>query len=99
MLKKLMLLAAMLAMVLAAAAPAFAQDIENQEQEQEQEATSGDVTVEGDSSAVSGEDINIAQCEAVLNQVNTGNQNTQQAIQQYGFYYAYQYADQDAAQY
>jgi len=96
-----MLLAAMLAMVLAAAAPAFAQ----QYQYQDQDADSGDVTNEGSGGVdVSGddntfEDVNIAQCTAVLNQVNTGNQQTQQAVEQFGYFYAYQYADQDAAQY
>ena len=42
--------------------------------------------------------MNIAQCPAVLDQVNTGNQQVQQAVQQYGGYYSYQYADQDATQ-
>ena len=43
--------------------------------------------------------MNVSQCTAVVNQANTGNQQTQQALQQYGYYYdAYQYADQDATQ-
>ena len=93
-----MLWAAMLAVVLAAAAPAFAQGYEYQD------ADPGDVTNEGSGGfSVSGddntfEDVNIAQCTAVLNQVNTGNQQVQQAVQQYGGYYSYQYADQDATQ-
>jgi hypothetical protein len=100
-----MLLAAMLAMVLAAAAPAFADHRDDhqgvQTQEQDQDATSGDVTNEGSGGVdVSGdnasfEDVNIAQCTAVLNQVNTGNQQNQQAVNQYGQYqYAEQYSDQ-----
>ena len=98
--RKLMLLAAMLAMVLAAAAPAFAQ----QYQYQSQDAVSGDVTNEGSGGIeVSGdgntfEDVNIAQCTAALNQANTGNQQVQQAVEQFGYFYSYQYADQDATQ-
>ena len=102
MLKKLMLVAAMLAMVLAAAAPAFAQNY--QYQFQDQDADSGDVTNEGSGGfTVSGddnsfEDVNVSQCTAVVNQVNTGNQQVQQGIQQYGYGYSYQYASQDATQ-
>ena len=96
-----MLLAAMLAMVLAAAAPALAQNF--QYQFQSQDADSGDVTNEGSGGfSVSGddntfEDVNVSQCTAVVNQVNTGNQQSQQSVQQYG-YYGYQYASQDATQ-
>jgi len=100
--RKMMMVAAMLAMVLAAAAPAVAQSF--QYQFQSQDADSGDVTNEGSGGfSVSGddnsfEDVNVSQCTAVVNQVNTGNQQTQQAVQQFGYFYSYQYASQDATQ-
>ena len=78
--RKMTLLATVVAMVLALAAPAFAQNF--QYQFQSQDADSGNVAVEGSTSNVIGTDINVAQGDAVVNQVNTGNQQTQQAIQQ-----------------
>ena len=60
--KKLMVLAAMLAMMLVAAAPAFAETTQ----------TSGDATVGG--AVVSADDL-VNQAVQVANAVNTGNQN------------------------
>jgi hypothetical protein len=55
------------------------------------------LSVSGDGNTY--EEVNVSQCTAVVNQANTGNQQTQQALQQYGYYYdAYQYANQDATQ-
>ena len=65
--KKLMLLAAMLAMVLVAAAPAFAQD-----------QTSGDAT--GGDVAIANELGN--QCVQIINQQNTGNVQQEQEVEQ-----------------
>ena len=42
--------------------------------------------------------MDVSQRTAVVNQVNTGNQQIQQGIQQYGFYYAYQHAIQAIVQ-
>jgi hypothetical protein len=84
-LKKLMLVAAMLAMVLAVAAPALAQFGGNdQSQYQYNQQESGDVTT-GGVSATGGDGSIVQQCAAVLNQVNTGNQSNQQAAQQYQY--------------
>ncbi len=76
--KKLMLLAALLAMVLVAAAPALAQVVQEFEQE---EAESGDAEPEvavankGDSASV---------CAALLQTAQTGNVQNTQGVNQYG---------------
>ncbi len=75
--KKLMLLAAMLAMALVAAAPAIAQI----SQESEQEAESGDVD---QSFTVTGGGDNSNQCVGVQGVANTGNAQNQLGLIQYG---------------
>jgi hypothetical protein len=49
---------------------------------------SGGFNVSGDGNTF--EDVHVAKCTAILNRVNTGNQQTQQSVQQYGYFYAYQ---------
>ena len=75
--KKLMLLAAMLAIVGLAVAPAVAQIIEN---ELAQEAESGDFEIETEI-ALSGDNSN--QCAPVLQFGNTGNNQNAQTLTQY----------------
>ncbi len=75
--KKLMLLAAMLAMVLVAAAPVMAQI----SQESEQEAESGDVS---QSFTVTGGGDNSNQCVGIQGTANTGNAQNQTSLIQYG---------------
>jgi hypothetical protein len=76
-LKKLMLLAAMLAVVGLAIAPAIAQVIEN---EVGQETESGDFEIETEI-ALSGD--NSSQCAPVLQFGNTGNNQNAQTLTQY----------------
>ncbi len=76
--KKLMMLAALLAMVLVAAAPALAQVVEEFEIE---EAESGDAEPEV-AVANKGDSSNI--CAALLQQTNTGNVQNIQGVNQYG---------------
>jgi uncharacterized membrane protein len=75
-LKKLMLLAALLAMVVIAAVPAIAQV----DQESEQEADSGDVDQTFD---VSSEGDNGNQCAGIVGNANTGNSQNQLDLIQY----------------
>jgi hypothetical protein len=76
-LRKLMLLAAMLAIMALAVAPAIAQIIEN---ELDQEAESGDFEAETEIS-LSGDNSN--QCAPVLQFGNTGNNQNAQTLTQY----------------
>jgi uncharacterized membrane protein len=76
-LKKLMLLAALLAMLVVAAIPAIAQV----DQESEHEADSGDVDQTFD---VSGSGDNGSQCANIVGNANTGNSQNQLDIIQYG---------------
>ncbi len=75
--KKLMLLAAMLAMVIVAAVPAIAQI----GQESEQESESGDVD---QSFSVTSEGDNSNQCVGISGVANTGNAQNQTSLIQYG---------------
>ncbi len=75
--KKLMLLAALLAMVLVAAAPALGQVVEEFEIE---EAESGDAEPEV---AVANKGDSVNQCVALLQQTNTGNVQNIQGVNQY----------------
>ncbi len=75
--RKSMLLAALLAMVLVAAAPALAQVVQEFEQE---EAESGDAEPEV---AVANKGASVNSCTAVLQQTNTGNQQNAQGVVQY----------------
>jgi uncharacterized protein (UPF0333 family) len=75
-LKKLMLLAALLAMVIVAAVPAIAQI----EQDNEQEADSGEVS---QNFSVTGGGDNSNQCVGVQGVANTGNAQNQTNILQY----------------
>ncbi len=77
MLKKLMLLAAMLAIAALAVAPAIAQVLET---ELEQEAESGDL---GLGTGISLEGDNSNQCAPVLQFGNTGNNQNAQTLTQY----------------
>ncbi len=77
MLKKLMLLAMMLAIMAVAVAPAMAQFFEN---DLEQEAESGDFEAETEIS-LSGDNSN--QCAPVLQFGNTGNNQNAQGLVQY----------------
>src|SRR5215210_3492654 len=79
MLRKLMLLAAMVAMVLAVASPAMAQvdfDVDAQTSSQEATATGGDATV-------TNEDIEISEseCVAILNAAQAGDAQAANQIQ------------------
>ena len=74
--KKLMLLAALLAMLVVAAIPAIAQV----DQEGEQEADSGDVN---QTFTVSGEGDNGNQCAGITGNANTGNSQNQIDLIQY----------------
>ena len=76
MLKKLMLLAALLAMVVVAAVPAIAQVA----QEQEQEVESGDAT---QNFTVTGGGDNSSQCAGIQGITNTGNATNTTGILQY----------------
>jgi maltose-binding protein MalE len=75
-LKKLMLLAALLAMVIVAAVPAIAQVT----QESEQEADSGDAT---QNFTVTGGGDNSNACQGVQGITNTGNATNQTSVLQY----------------
>jgi uncharacterized membrane protein len=75
-LKKLMLLAALLAMLVVAAIPAIAQV----DEESEQEADSGEVDQTFD---VSGEGDNGNQCAGIVGNANTGNSQNQIDLIQY----------------
>ncbi len=75
--KKLMLLAAVLAMVIVAAVPAIAQI----SQESEQEAESGDIN---QSFSVTSEGDNSNQCAGIQGVANTGNAQNQLDLIQYG---------------
>jgi hypothetical protein len=74
--KKLMLLAALLAMLIVAAVPAIAQI----DQESEQETESADVN---QSFTVSGEGSNGSQCAGIQGIANTGNAQNQTGLLQY----------------
>src|SRR5918994_4528720 len=75
--KKLMLLAALLAMLVVVAVPAIAQI----DQESEQETESGDVD---QSFTVSSEGDNSNQCAGIQGVANTGNAQNQTSLIQYG---------------
>ena len=75
--KKLMLVAAILAMVIVAAVPAIAQI----DQDSEQEADSGDVN---QSFSVTGGGDNSNQCVGIQGTANTGNAQNQLDVIQYG---------------
>ena len=75
--KKLMLLAALLAMLIVAAVPAIAQI----DQESEQETESGDVD---QSFEVSSTGDNSSQCAGIQGVANTGNAQNQIGVVQYG---------------
>ena len=75
--RKLMLLAAMLAMALVAAAPALAQVVQENEIE---EAESGDAEPEV---AVANKGDSVNQCAAILQAAQTGNVQNIQTVQQY----------------
>ena len=77
MMKKMMLLAALLAMLVVAAVPAMAQI----GQESEQESESGDVD---QSFEVSGSGDNSNQCVGIQGVANTGNAQNQTSLIQYG---------------
>jgi hypothetical protein len=76
--KKLMLLAALLAMLIVAAVPAIAQI----DQEGEQETESGEVD---QSFEVAGSGDNSNQCAGISGVANTGNAQNQLDLIQYGF--------------
>ena len=79
--KKLMLLAALLAMMLVAAAPVMAQEPVISQEVGGQEAESGEVAQE---SSVTNSGDNVNQCAALLNAANTGNVQNAQAVAQVG---------------